>query len=91
MNCLFLQMEIPAQCQTLASQEKALGRERYGSRWSGTDFKGLITFDPSVHQRESVCMSLSEPEGEMDTIDNARMSWSSGRVKGLFSGASGCT
>jgi len=38
----------------------------YGSRWSGTDFKGLITLDPSVHQRESVCVSLSKPEGEMD-------------------------
>lgn len=69
MNCLFLQMEITAQCQTLASQEKALGRESYSSnvsRWSGTYFKGLITFDPSVHQLESVCMSLSKPEGEMD-------------------------
>lgn len=90
MNCLFLQMGLwrsQPNVKHSPHRNKHSGGDDtvvYGSRWSGKDFKGLITFDPSLHQRESVCMSLSKPEGEMDRqCPHVAVFWKGWRVCSL--------
>lgn len=51
-------LKIPAQCH---KNNHSGGNDTvaHGSGWSRTDFKGLIKFHPSLHQRESACHSVS--------------------------------